>query len=78
STRDTKWDSDRVMADRVAQIYENDSMFSSRGERMFDCSRRLLFAPKVSRLTGEMKLALRKGEFCHVPFCPVCSRRRSL
>ncbi|EET0132579.1 protein rep [Escherichia coli] len=78
STRDTKWDSDRVMADRVAQIYESDSMFSSRGERMFDCSRRLLFAPKVSRLTGEMKLALRKGEFCHVPFCPVCSRRRSL
>ncbi|MBZ9087317.1 hypothetical protein H5T23_25900, partial [Escherichia coli] len=33
STRDTKWDSDRVMADRVAQIYESDSMFSSRGER---------------------------------------------
>jgi hypothetical protein len=78
STQDTKWDSDRARADRVAKIYAGDQQFMHRGERMLDCSQRLLFAPKVSRLTGEMKISLRYGEFCHVPFCPVCSRRRSL
>ncbi|HAU3138883.1 TPA: protein rep, partial [Salmonella enterica subsp. diarizonae] len=25
-----------------------------------------------------LKLALRNGNFCHTPFCPVCGRRRSL
>ncbi|EEX9039673.1 protein rep [Escherichia coli] len=78
STRDAKWDSDRARADQVAKIYASDPQFSRRGEKMFDCNQRLLFAPEVSRVTGEMKLALRHGEFCHVPFCPVCSRRRSL
>ncbi|MGT7407780.1 protein rep, partial [Escherichia coli] len=78
STQDSKWDSDRTRADQVAKIYTSDQAFFRRGERMFDCSQRLHFAPQSSRVTGEMKLALRHGEFCHVPFCPVCSRRRSL
>lgn len=78
STQDSKWDSDRARADQVAKIYASDQAFFRRGERMFDCSQRLQFAPQSSRLTGEMRLALRHGEFCHVPFCPVCSRRRSL
>ena len=78
STQDSKWDSDRTRADQVAKIYTSDQAFFRRGERMFDCSQRLHFAPQSSRVTGEMKLALRHGEYCHVPYCPVSSRRRSL
>ncbi|MBJ2376596.1 hypothetical protein JF964_24235 [Salmonella enterica subsp. enterica serovar Typhimurium] len=59
STQDSKWDSDRARADQVAKIYASDQQFSRRGERMFDCSQRLQFAPQSSRLTGEMRLALR-------------------
>ncbi|HAW7094606.1 protein rep [Providencia rettgeri] len=78
STRDTKWDRDRARADEVAKIYASDQQFARRGEKMCRCSQRLLFAQQVSRDTGELRLALRHGEFCHVPFCPVCSRRRAL
>ncbi|HGJ4323840.1 TPA: protein rep [Salmonella enterica subsp. diarizonae] len=78
STRDIKWDSDRAMADRISKIYAGDDMFTRRAERMCKCSERLLFAQKYSRDSGELKLALRNGNFCHTPFCPVCGRRRSL
>ncbi|EBX7470110.1 Replication protein [Salmonella enterica subsp. enterica serovar Bareilly] len=78
STKDTKWDTDRAMADRISKIYAGDDMFVRRAERMCRCSERLLFAQKYSRDTGELKLALRNGNFCHTPFCPVCGRRRSL
>lgn len=78
STKDSKWDTDRAMADRVSKIYAGDDFFIRRAERMCQCSERLLFAQKVSHDTGELKLALRNGNFCHTPFCPVCSRRRTL
>ncbi|HAF4757439.1 protein rep [Salmonella enterica] len=78
STKDSKWDADRTMADRISKIYHDDEFFRRRGERMCQCSERLLFAQKVAKDTGELKLALRNGNFCHTPFCPVCGRRRSL
>ena len=78
STTDQHWDTDRAKTDEVAQIYATDQQFSRRGERAYACNQRILFAQQVSRDTGELRLALRYGEFCHVPFCPVCSRRRSL
>lgn len=78
STRDLHWDTDRAKTDEVAQIYASDQQFARRGERAYVCNQRILFAQQVSRDTGELRLALRYGEFCHVPFCPVCCRRRSM
>lgn len=76
SPRDKPLEKRKVQADRFSALYLGTS-YHKYGERIADCSRRLVFKVSIQD-NGKMRLKLKRARFCRVPRCPQCQGRRAL
>lgn len=78
SPGDAPWDTHRSQSDAVQTLYQSAQDFEKYAARISKCAGLLLFGQEIAPETGEIKLKLRKTQFCRVRHCPVCQWRRSL
>ena len=79
SPKDKPWDDHRLQADQVASILANGLPYHQRqAERMRECAKSLDFGWVIESIeTGEIRLRLKKAQFCRVRTCPICQWRRA-
>lgn len=78
SAKDKKWDVLKARTDGVSQLLYRAGEFEKWAQRMECCAGMLKFAEVLDKDTGEIRLRLRKADFCHCRHCLVCDWRRQL
>lgn len=80
STKDDNWNKHRSNTQGIERLYSiaNNPRFEKYAERLSECSTLLAFKQVANTSTGELRIKLRKTNFCRIRQCPVCSWRRSM
>jgi plasmid rolling circle replication initiator protein Rep len=76
SPKDKPWDSHRVIADTVENLYRS-ARFDKYADRIQTCGKLLEFDLR-SDDQGDVSIKLQAAHFCRVRHCPVCQWRRSM
>lgn len=89
SKKDKRWD-DRKRENSELEALFNQSIksssisksinqrFKNYPKRLHECAKKLWFADRADRETGEEVLKLAKAEFCRIRHCPICQSRLSM